>query len=424
MSAGPAPVLLHDAVPAPRAARPLRVVYVWDADYPWDVRTEKVCRALADAGHNVHIVARNRAWRAPEEPLPEGTVHRLRPWRALGRRLDEALGFPVFFSPRWLRHVDGVVRRVSADVVIVRDLPLAPTALAAARRRGAVAVLDMAENYPAMIRAIFETGRQRAIDYVVRNPAAVAAVERWAIRRFDRILVVVQESAARLHALGIPPERIAIVSNTPPLSELERALPRAVVDGGAMHVVYLGQLEVLRGVGELVEAAALLRDAGAPARVTIIGKGRDRALFERRAAELGLAPPMLEFTGFLPRAEALARLAAADVGVIPHHANDLCNSTVPNKLFDYMALGLPVVTSSTAPCARVVRESGAGEVFESGCARSLAAAIGRLARADRRLACGRAGREAVRQRYHWEADAAELLATIEGAAAVKRERPR
>ncbi|MGH7647777.1 MAG: glycosyltransferase, partial [Gemmatimonadaceae bacterium] len=109
---------------APIAAHSLRIVYLWDADYPWDVRTEKLCATLSSAGHDVHIVARNRAWRPVHERLPEGTVHRMPPWRWLGRRADSLLGFPLFASPRWLGLLDRTVRDVQPDVIIVRDLPL------------------------------------------------------------------------------------------------------------------------------------------------------------------------------------------------------------------------------------------------------------------------------------------------------------
>src|SRR5690349_20615071 len=102
----------------------LRIVYVWDADYPWDVRTEKTCLALTEAGHDVHIVARNRKWSPLTERLPEATVHRMAPWRWAGQRLDGALGFPAFFSPRWRGLLDRTVRAVSADVIIARDVPL------------------------------------------------------------------------------------------------------------------------------------------------------------------------------------------------------------------------------------------------------------------------------------------------------------
>jgi hypothetical protein len=100
-----------------------RVLYVWDADYPWDVRVEKICAALANAGHEVHIVARNRAGKVEREVLPEGTVHRMPRWPWAGR-FDAALGFPAFFNPRWASLLDRTIRAVRPDVVIARDLPL------------------------------------------------------------------------------------------------------------------------------------------------------------------------------------------------------------------------------------------------------------------------------------------------------------
>src|SRR5436309_2439706 len=83
-------------------------------------------------------------------------------------------------------------------------------------RRIRVPVIDdMAEHYPAMIREIYAVGRQRPLDYLVRNPAAVAAVEKYCIRSSDRILVVIEEMRERLISMGVPDSRIDLVSNTP-----------------------------------------------------------------------------------------------------------------------------------------------------------------------------------------------------------------
>src|SRR5262249_14425379 len=146
--------------PLPASARPdgMRIVYLWDADYPWDVRTEKICLFLARSGGEVTIVARNRAWLPPVEARNEGVVRRMPPSRWLGRSIDDLLSFPAFFNPRWIRHLDRSVRLARPDVLIVRDLPLGPTAVWVGRRRRVPVVLDMAENYPAMIAAIWNAG--------------------------------------------------------------------------------------------------------------------------------------------------------------------------------------------------------------------------------------------------------------------------
>lgn len=403
---------------APITGRPLRVLYVWDADYPWDVRTEKICATLTSAGHEVHIVARNRAWRETEERLPEATVHRMPPWRWAGRRLDGVLGFPAFFSPRWLRLLSRTVQRTRPDVMIARDIPLAPTSIWVARYYGVPVILDVAENYPAMMQAIFDTGRDRPVDHLVRNPRAVAAVERYVLRRADRILVVVEEMADRLRRMGISADRVDVVSNTPPRARAEEG-PAGERERGAgepIELVYLGLLEVVRGVGELIEAVAILRRAGIPVRATIIGGGRDARLFQDQARQAGLTEAELRFLGHLPRLAALDAVRGADIGVVPHHRTDFWNTTVPNKLFDYMAAGLPVVTSDAIPSERIVRESGAGEVFRAGNAQSLADAVRRLSAPSARAACGAAGRRAIRERYNWESEIPVLLGSLDRAA--------
>ena len=391
----------------------LSIVYVWDADYPWDVRTEKVCLALTRAGHRVTIVARNRKWAPEREQLPEGTVHRMRPWRWAGRSLDGALGFPAFFSPRWSTLIRQAVHEAQADLVIVRDLPLCPTAIAAARRCSVPVALDMAENYPALMRDRRLGTRNAVIDTFARNPRFTEMVEQYSISHVDWIFTVVEESSTRLAALGANPRRLSVVSNTPPRARAEQSGGAVRVPRDTITVAYLGLLEVARGIGELVDAMGILRaEHGDRFRAVIVGGGRDAALFASRARDAGLLDTTVTFRGLLPHAEALSVISAADIGVIPHHATELWNSTIPNKLFDYMAAGLPVISSDTTPCARVIGETKCGEIFRSGDARSMADAILRASTPDALPRMAEAGRRAVIERYNWEVDTATLLASI------------
>jgi glycosyltransferase involved in cell wall biosynthesis len=391
----------------------VRVVYVWDAEYPWDVRTEKICRSLRERKVDVHLLARNRRWDVVREPLPEGTVHRIRPWRVLGRRADALLTFPAFFNPRWVQHIGAVVRRERPHVILVRDLPLCPTAILIGRLHGVPVVLDMAEDYPAMLADVWRAGRQRPADFLVRNPRLAKLVERLSVPAADRVLVVVEESGTRLEALGVPRDRISVVSNTPPLSRVGSARSGSARPGDTLQVVYLGLMEVPRGIADLIEAVSTLRRRGVPVRLRLIGDGRDLAIFRGLSARLGLTSADVEFTGRLENARALELLNEASVGVVPHHATPAWNTTIPNKLFDYMAAGMPVVTSDAAPAARIVRETGAGLVFRSEDAESLADTLARMLDPALRDRCGAAGRVAVERRYNWEADVNVLMGVLE-----------
>lgn len=421
---GPMGALVGD-YRSPIAPRKLRVLYVWDADYPWDVRVEKICATLASAGHDVHIAARNVRRDPTVERLPEGTVHRMAPLHWAGRAADGALGFPAFFNPRWLSLLDRTVRRLRPDVVICRDIPLAPTALWAGHRHGTPVVLDIAENYPAMLRMVFDAGVHRVTDHLVRNPTAAGVVERYSLQRADRVIVVVEEMAERLVRMGIAGDRIDVVSNTPPRSRAElEPQGRRRPPGQPLGLVYLGHLEVPRGLLEMVDAVALLRRDGFPVRATIVGKGRDAQLFKDRAREQGLTDADISFPGYLDRDAALRTIQEADIGVLPHHVNEQWNTSIPNKLFDYMAVGLPVVTSNPAPFERITRATGAGEVFQAGDAASLADAVRRLSEAGARESYGAAGRRAILERYNWEYDAAVMMRGLDQAASMSAGRRR
>lgn len=384
----------------------MRVLYVWDADYPWDVRTEKVCLALSRHGHHVVIAARNMQGRARSEARPEGIVERLPLFPRWGRRL---LSFPAFFNPFWLRHIRRLITRRSIDVVIVRDLPLAPAAALASAGRCPV-ILDMAENYPAMIADIWSDGRQRPLDALVRNPRIVKAVERITLRHLDHIITVVEESSNRLLALGIAPERLSVVSNTPPLSQIAPLAPRAVDQ--PLRIVYLGLMEHHRGIGSMLEAARLLSEARVSFHLDLVGDGRDLGLFRAQAAKLHLSAEKVTFHGRLSHAEAIAVIGQAHVGVVPHHATEAWNTTIPNKLFDYMAAGLAVVTSEATPAARVVEAMGSGLVFRSGDGRQLAEMLLRLLDIPAWDRYCKAGQKAILSTYNWEADTRTLLEVV------------
>jgi len=390
----------------------MNVCKVWDAEYPWDVRAEKVSLSLTEAGHDVHLVARNRDVRSLRESLTEGTVHRMAPLPLGGRRLNAASMFPAFFNPRWIRLIRSVARETSADVIVCRDIPLAPTCVMIGRRLSIPVVLDMAENYPAMMKAIWDHGRHRLTDWLVRNPAVVRWVERWVIHKVDHIVVVVEESGDRLVSLGVPESRITVVPNTP----LDRRIP-AELNGAPptppLELVYIGLLEAPRGIQVVLNALALCRQANLPVHFSVVGDGRDQSLLEEQARSLGLTERDVRFHGRLPYDEALEVVKGAHVGIVPHLANPSWNSTIPNKLFDYMSLGLPVITSDAKPAARIVETTGCGRVYQSEDPEGLFQAIRALSDESRRERLGQEGRDAVLQRFRWRHDGARFVEAVE-----------
>ncbi|HEU5218716.1 MAG TPA: glycosyltransferase, partial [Gemmatimonadales bacterium] len=187
---------------------------VWDSEYPWDVRVEKVGKAITEAGHRVVLACRNRRRAELTEQREEAEVHRMPPLERVPA-LEGLSSFPAFVNPRWYRHLSRTFSAQRVDLVLCRDLPLGPLALAVARRLGVPFFIDIAEHYPGLLKDLYNRRDFRVTNLLVRNPVLAAGVERWLLPRADGVWVVVDEMAERLARMGVARDRITLVSNTP-----------------------------------------------------------------------------------------------------------------------------------------------------------------------------------------------------------------
>lgn len=393
----------------------MRILKLYDGDYPWDVREEKILRTLTARGHRVTLLARNRAGRPRREDLPEARIRRL----PCPPRLESLAGLPVFCNPVWVREALRAARAVRPERVLVRDLPLAPLGQWVARRARCPVIVDMAEPYPEGLRANWLYGELGGLDHLVRNPSLALAIERRVLRRGPRTLVVSPEAGERLERMGLPPGRWTLVGNTPDPAWLEEAARRRAALPAALekrHVlVFAGILLGDRGVDVAIRAVDHLRREGRhDVGLLVIGEGRERARFEAEARQLGLEGDRVCFLGHRPHRELLALTARCHVGLLPFRACTHMHTTLANKLFDTMALGLPVVATDLRATRRVLEETGAGLVFRDADAADLARRVTSLlddpAGAQ---AMGERGRKAVRETYGWPADARRLVEAVE-----------
>jgi glycosyltransferase involved in cell wall biosynthesis len=393
----------------------MKILKIYDGDYPWDVREEKILRTLRERKHEVVLIARNRQNRARREQLPECEIWRLPHCGSL----EPAAGLPVFANPLWIANVLRAVQRLRPDRILVRDLPLAPLGLWAGRLAACPVIVDMAEPYPEGLRANWRFGKLGGIDHVIRHPALADAVERYVVRQGPRTLVVSPEAGRRLERIGLGRGRWTLVGNTPELSRLaeaaRRKVPLPAPLRGRTVLVFTGMLLGDRGLEVALHALHALRvqqkeDIG----LLVIGDGRERARFEEEARRLGLLQRHAFFLGYRPHVELLALAAQCQIGLLPVRACTQMHTTLMNKLFDYMALGLPVVATDVRSMRRVLRETRAGLLARDGDALDFARQIERLIDDPRAArAMGDRGRAAVHSTYHWALDAERLIEAVE-----------
>jgi glycosyltransferase involved in cell wall biosynthesis len=162
----------------------------------------------------------------------------------------------------------------------------------------------------------------------------------------DAVLTVHGPYKAQLAARGAEERRIAIVMNTPEESLIAGVKRSPGPPGdGEFTVAYHGTITRWYGVDLLVQAIGLLRTQGRRVRAVILGEGDQLETVRELAANLGVDDSISFSNRYLPIAEALRAVAGADCGIISNRPSEINRFILPNKLFEYVALGIPVVSA-------------------------------------------------------------------------------
>lgn len=395
----------------------MRTLAIYDGDYPWDIRVEKLLKTFRSAGHEVMLMARNQQRRPAEEVLDGVQIRRLR----AVTRWETLASFPAFFHPRWAALGLRCLREFQPDRIVVRDLPLAPLGHWLSQRSGSPLIVDMAEPYPLALRSNWEFDNYLSgINYLTHSPRFAEWTERWLIRQQPRILVVCEEAGERLEKLGLAREHWTLVRNTPERDKMLAASQANNPSAELSHLedrfklIFTGILMGDRGIEVVLEGLAQLpRETRDEPALIVVGDGPARAGWELRAEELGVEA---HFLGWRDHADLPGFLLTADLGILPFHSCPHIETTLANKLFDYMCVGLPVLASSVRPMQRVLDETRAGITFQAGDPRDFALALDSLlADRERLQTLGANGRVSVEETYNWEQDAQRLLEAVERA---------
>ena len=121
------------------------------------------------------------------------------------------------------------------------------------------------------------------------------------------------------------------------------------------------------------------------------------------------AEKYVRFLGWLPFGEIRSYVLKSDLCLVPHVYNDFINTTIPNKLFQYMAMGKPILVLNAKPLARIVRSAGCGFVFQSGDPEDAARQVIEAYRQRKNSTIGEQGRVCATREYTWEHAAAGLV---------------
>jgi glycosyltransferase involved in cell wall biosynthesis len=200
---------------------------------------------------------------------------------------------------------------------------------------------------------------------VIRNPivlALMAALEWCCYRCSDRCVGLAPGIVDGIARRGVPRDRIALIPNVADSEVFHPRVDPARHRGNAtgIRAAFTGTHGIANGVNAILDAAAELQGRGDKhVRIELIGDGKLKPQLRERAVREGLAN--LIFVDPMPKAALAARLGELDVGLmVLANVPAFYYGTSPNKFFDYLACGLPVICNYPGWVSDLITEHDCG----------------------------------------------------------------
>jgi putative colanic acid biosynthesis glycosyltransferase WcaI len=363
-----------------REAQPLRVCFFNRSYWPDTGATGQLLTELAEdlaAVHGFHVTVVSGPG-SNGQPVRE-TRNGVTIVRAAGTRFT-----PTAFAGRVSNYLSyfgsallHALRLPKQDVVVaLTDPPVIGLAALTAARGRAPFVFFCQDIFPE-VGALVESFRSRFVDGVLEQ------VNRFLVRRADRIVAIGETMAARLRTgKGAESERIAVIHNWADASAIvpsPRHNPFAVAHDltSRFVVLHAGNIGLAQNLDIVLEAARLLRDRP-EVLFLFIGDGSRRGVLEQHARERGL--DNVRFLPFQPRDQLRWTYASANVCLVSLKPG-LSGYIVPSKLYPILAAGRPYVAAvdECSEVAAITHRFQSGIVTAPGDAGALAAAVRHLA---------------------------------------------
>jgi len=353
----------------------------------------KQITTLTNAGYNITLIAQHNKTETIEEikiiPLP-------RPKNKIER----------FCKLSYLAYKKALQQ--NADIYHFHDPELIPWVIILKLKTKKIIIYDIHENVSGQILA------KKWLPHITRYPIAYIykLFENLAIKFFDFIIVagddIKSQNSKIIVIRNYPFKKESLINN----SNLKKVTQK-------LHCIYIGGISEDRCIKEILESLNYLK---IPILFTIIGSCKNKEYLQSLKSLIKTQKKhQIQLIDQLPYRKAMQYLKSVDVGFIllKPNPNNITAASRNNKLYEYMAAGLPVIASDFPLWKKIIEKNYCGICIDPSNPEKIAKAIEYLIKhPDEAKKMGGNGKKAVLEKYNWENESKKLLKTYKNLTSV------
>ena len=390
----------------------MRIAVFLDQSFPPDSRVENEAYQLIKAGHEVHMYSLNFRGLKPSRELVNGIKVYRQKTHFLLYKLS-ALAYDIsFFHQSLKKGIKKFLDEVDPQAIHIHDMLLARPVMDVNDECQQLPVtLDLHENRPEIMKFY---------PHLQKQPGkSLISIKRWKnaqnqlIRRAQKIVMVTPEAVeVAVNETGDPADKFISLPNTVEKElYLNYPIDMQVVQKykKGFDILYLGDTGLRRGLETAIRALKILLEKVPHAQLVIVGKSTEDVHLESLIEDLGIGANVY-LEGWKDVTLFPSYVEGSEVCISPLKRNLHHDTTLANKVFQYMAGGKPILASDCPAQVSIIEECNCGLIHEAENEIDMAAQLLELYKNPTRAhQLGANGREAVLNKYNWETTAQPLV---------------